>query len=72
MPLQLATTCLGLRPDVPAGEVELSPALPRGVDVLTVTRLPLAGGVLSVDVRRGHGLTIREAPPDVALHVMPE
>ena len=70
VPLQLATTLLGVEPDVPAGRLGLSPCLPPGLDALEVRGISLPGGPLSVRVE-GEGTTILQAPGDLVVELGP-
>ncbi|MDT7639607.1 MAG: hypothetical protein QOC83_3895 [Pseudonocardiales bacterium] len=48
VPLAIATMCLGLQPDVPAGTITVNPALPRGLRRIELHGIPLPGGELSL------------------------
>ncbi|TRW47132.1 glycogen debranching N-terminal domain-containing protein [Georgenia yuyongxinii] len=55
----LITAALGLRPDVPAGELHLRPAGGAVTEGLAVTGLRLAGHELSVEVGRARDVVVR-------------
>jgi glycogen debranching enzyme len=59
----LLTAFLGLRVDVPAGTVTLTPPSPSPVGALRVHGLPLAGGTLDVDIDATGRITELRLPP---------
>ena len=69
VPLQLATTFLGLEPHVPDGRVSLRPALPKNLRTLEVRGIPFPGGPLSVRVGREGGTEILESPADIVVEL---
>lgn len=71
MPLQLATMFLGLEPHVPEGRLDLSPALPPGLDTLEVRGIAFPGGPLSVRIDNRGGTQVLEAPPGLVIALRP-
>jgi glycogen debranching enzyme len=63
----LLVTFLGLRADVPAGTVTLTPPAPSPVGALRVRGLPLAGGTLDVDLDAAGAVTHLRLPPGLRL-----
>ena len=56
---------LGLDPNVPAGEVRINPMLPEGIGELTVERLRIGAGELSLKVIR-----LADGPDEVSVEVL--
>jgi glycogen debranching enzyme len=48
VPLAIATMCLGLQPDVPAGTITVHPVLPRKLRRIEAHGVPFPGGELSL------------------------
>ena len=48
VPLAIATMCLGLEPDVPAGTISVNPTLPHGLRRIEAHGIPFPGGELSL------------------------
>jgi glycogen debranching enzyme len=48
VPLAVATMCLGLQPDVPAGTITVNPALPKGLRRIEARGISFPGGELSL------------------------
>ncbi|HEX4357448.1 MAG TPA: glycogen debranching N-terminal domain-containing protein [Pseudonocardia sp.] len=48
VPLAIATMCLGLQPDVPAGTITVHPVLPRKLRRIEAHGIPFPGGELSL------------------------
>lgn len=69
-PLLLLRTMLRLEPDVRNARVHLAPAVPEWVGHLSVERVPLAGGHLSVEARGGE-VTALEVPTGIAVATEP-
>jgi len=65
-PLLVLRSLLGLDPDVPAGRVELHPTFPIGEDTLAFRRMPLAQGLVDVEVN-GDTITAEGLPPTVVI-----
>ncbi|WP_164984106.1 MGH1-like glycoside hydrolase domain-containing protein [Oerskovia turbata] len=68
--VSLVTSALGLRVDVPAGVVELTPARPALLGALSVRGLRIGGGTLDVDVDASGDLTVVAAPPGITVVVL--
>ncbi len=60
-PFLLLRTALGLQPDAPAGTVRLQPRVPAWMGSLSIDRLRVAGGYLSLHDARGTW-TVTETP----------
>jgi len=58
-PLQFVRLLLRLDPWIPHGRIWLDPVLPKGIDKLTVSRIPVVAG---------EGMTVRVTRPDVEVH----
>ncbi|MBN3525188.1 hypothetical protein [Paenibacillus apiarius] len=56
---------LGLDPNVPGGEIRINPMLPEGIGELTVERLRIGAGELSLKVTR-----LREGADEVGVEVL--
>jgi glycogen debranching enzyme len=65
-PLLVTRTLLGLEPNLPAGFVELDPALPPDASRLELVDLPLGGARINLEVDQGD-LTVGGLPPDFAV-----
>lgn len=63
VPIYLTEQLLGIRPDLPAGRVEVAPVLPDGIE-LELTGLRLGDGVLSLHVE-GRRPQFLEVPPGI-------
>jgi len=48
VPLAVATMCMGLQPDVPAGTITVDPTLPKGLRRVELHGIPFPGGELSL------------------------
>jgi glycogen debranching enzyme len=60
VPIYLTEQLLGLRPDLPAGQLIVAPRLPAGVE-LSLDRLPLGDGFLSLQAE-GRSVRLLELP----------
>jgi glycogen debranching enzyme len=67
-PLLLVRSLLGLNPDVPAGVVQMAPAVPERMLPLQVEQIPLAGARVDVEVL-ADGWTVDGLPDGVRLVV---
>jgi len=65
-PLLVTRTLLGLEPNLPAGFVELDPALPPDASRLELVDLPLGGARINIGVDQGD-LTVGGLPADCAV-----
>ena len=65
-PLLVTRTLLGLEPNLPAGFVELDPALPPDASRLELVDLPLGGARINIGVDQGD-LTVGGLPADFAV-----
>jgi len=63
VPIYLTEQLLGIRPDLPAGRVEVAPRLPDGIK-LELDGLRLGDGVLSLRVE-GRRAQFLELPPGI-------
>jgi glycogen debranching enzyme len=63
VPIYLTELLVGIRPDLPAGRVEVAPILPDGIE-LELAGLRLGDGVLSIRVE-GHRAQFLEVPPGI-------
>jgi glycogen debranching enzyme len=63
VPIYLTEQLLGIRPDLPAGRVEVAPRLPEGIDV-ELDGLRLGDGVLSLRAE-GRRAQFLEVPPGI-------
>lgn len=48
VPLAIATMCMGLQPDVPAGTITVNPTLPKALRRIELHGIPFPGGELSL------------------------
>jgi len=63
VPIYLTEQLLGIRPDLPAGRVEVAPRLPDGIE-LQLDGLRLGNGVLSLRAE-GRRAQFLEVPPGI-------
>lgn len=63
VPIYLTEQLVGIRPDLPAGRVEVAPVLPDGIE-LELEGLRLGDGVLSIHIE-GRQPQFLEVPPDI-------
>ena len=70
VPLSLATTLLGLEPDIPAGRIVIDPLLPSTLRSLEVHGLRFPGGALSIDLD-GRGPRLRAVPAGCVVELRP-
>jgi glycogen debranching enzyme len=63
VPIYLTEQLVGIRPDLPAGRVEVAPVLPDGIE-LELEGLRLGDGVLSIHIE-GHQPQFLEVPPGI-------
>ncbi|WP_217920726.1 amylo-alpha-1,6-glucosidase [Miltoncostaea oceani] len=68
VPLALATTLLGLEPDIPDGRITIDPVLPANLRSLEVHGMTFPGGVLSVDVTH-RGPRLASVPAGIAVEL---
>ncbi|MHA7133717.1 MGH1-like glycoside hydrolase domain-containing protein [Oerskovia turbata] len=67
--VSLVTSALGLRVDLPAGVVELTPARPALLGAMSVRGLRIGAGTLDVDVDASGDLTVLTAPAGLTVVV---
>jgi glycogen debranching enzyme len=68
--LSLEMTFLDIVPRLGEGRIAISPALPVGIDVLTVADIPFPTGRLSIKVEQGGATEILAAPGWVVIEVV--
>jgi glycogen debranching enzyme len=65
-PLLFLRTMLRFEPDLRYRRLHIAPVVPDWIGTLRLERVPLLGGLLSIEAR-GSELTVLEAPPDVEI-----
>jgi len=65
--VEMARAVLGLDPDVPGGQLRITPLAPSPVGALAVRGLPLAGGFLDVEITAGGAVSVPHSPDGLAV-----